>query len=354
MNKTYALLLKTGESEIRAVKNLSKRNGILPIIELTRGRTSKKDRIGLIEKKINQIHECFSNMDIILDLTAEKALSNGEIDSFYIPREGYKNWTNKLIEIKKSNKFKEIYPTIILNINDPDFNENLDQQVKTLVSEFNGITYRCNIEDEGFLDDLEIVHKYRKKIDHFFFVIDSSYIRSSELKNCTNKSIEIIKAVSERIKDVSFIITSTSFPDKMGSEDHQTIPLTEINLYNNIINECTGKNIVYGDYGSINPIRNDNVMMVNGWRPRIDIPLQKEIYYYRTRKRPEGYSKTYSLVANEAYCDENFPEHMADNWGISQVINAADGASPGASPAFWISVRMNIHIEQQMRRLKLF
>ena len=110
--------------------------------------------------------------------------------------------------------------------------------------------------------------------------------------------------------------------------------------------------IMYSDYGSINPIRNDNVIMANGWRPRIDVPLETEIFYYRRRKVPKGYAVTYSLVAVDATRDRRFPSEIK-NWGINQIIIAADGASPGSSPSFWISVRMNIYIEQQLRRLSL-
>jgi len=49
--------------------------------------------------------------------------------------------------------------------------------------------------------------------------------------------------------------------------------------------------------------------------------------------------------------DNRFPLSLNKNWGINQIKNASDGASPGSSPSFWISVRMNIHIEQQLMRL---
>ncbi|MDR0431429.1 MAG: beta family protein, partial [Tannerellaceae bacterium] len=51
------------------------------------------------------------------------------------------------------------------------------------------------------------------------------------------------------------------------------------------------------------------------------------------------------LMAVIRNCKEKSPN---DRFGIK---NASDGASPGSSPSFWISVRMNIHIEQQLKRL---
>ena len=54
MNK-YALLLKTGESELRALENMVIPDELLPIVELTRGRRSKNDKIGQITKRVDRI-----------------------------------------------------------------------------------------------------------------------------------------------------------------------------------------------------------------------------------------------------------------------------------------------------------
>ena len=156
MKNKYGLLFKTGDSEIRALRNFSNKKGIFPIIELTRGRKTKKDTIGDIQKRIDQLAECFGNMDIILDLTTEPALSSTQIDMFYIPDNGYKNWINFLIEIKEKDIFKDIYPSILLNVDDDYFEDNLEKQVSSILKKFSGISYRCNIEDEGYSDDIDL------------------------------------------------------------------------------------------------------------------------------------------------------------------------------------------------------
>lgn len=352
MKNKYGLLFKTGESEIRALKNFSNRKGIFPIIELTRGRKTKKDTVGDIQKRIDQLYECFGNMDVILDLTAEPALSSEQIDMLYIPDNGYKNWVNFLIEIKKKKLFKNIYPSMLLTLDDVFFEDNLKKQIFSILENFNGISYRCNIEDEGYTDDLEIISTLIPVDKNFFFIIDCSYIRASELTSCKEKAVKIIKEVYKKIPHTSFILASTSFPDKLGEDNFATLFLTEISLYEEVSNAIPDISIMYSDYGSINPIRNDNVIMSNGWRPRIDVPLKTEIFYNRKKKNLNGYASTYSLVASDAINDDRFPSDL-DNWGINQIMIAADGASPGASPSFWISVRMNIYIEQQLRRLLL-
>ena len=93
--------------------------------------------------------------------------------------------------------------------------------------------------------------------------------------------------------------------------------------------------------------------MARGWIPRIDVPLDKIVYYYKER-RPKGvtaYASTYTQVARAVCSDDRFPYGLLENWGIAQIKACAQGASPSASPSFWISVRMNIHIEQQVKRI---
>lgn len=92
--------------------------------------------------------------------------------------------------------------------------------------------------------------------------------------------------------------------------------------------------------------------MARGWIPRIDVPLPNEIFYYKQR-RPKGvsaYASTYIQVAQSVCFDQRFPSDL-DIWGIEQIKTCAAGGTPSASPSFWISVRMNIHIAQQVKRI---
>ncbi|KAA6349404.1 hypothetical protein EZS27_003117 [termite gut metagenome] len=93
--------------------------------------------------------------------------------------------------------------------------------------------------------------------------------------------------------------------------------------------------------------------MARGWIPRIEVALQDSIYYYKKR-RPQGisaYASTYTQVAQSVVRDNRFPNDMGSNWGIQQINSCAKGGAPSSTPRFWISVRMNIHIAQQVKRL---
>ena len=93
--------------------------------------------------------------------------------------------------------------------------------------------------------------------------------------------------------------------------------------------------------------------MAHGWVPKIDCALQHVVYYYRMR-RPVGvtaYKSTYKAVAKKVVSDYRFPSSLTGIWGIEQIKNASEGNVPSSSPSFWISVRMNTHISQQILRL---
>lgn len=151
-----------------------------------------------------------------------------------------------------------------------------------------------------------------------------------------------------------YIIASTSFPNNvsdLGDSDSDTFSISEINMYNEILS--IHNDVIYADYASINPIRNDTVRMARGWIPRIDVPLKDAIYYYKKR-RPKGvraYASTYTQVARLVCSDPRFPYDLSNNWGIIQILSCSEGGAPSASPSFWISVRMNIHIVQQVQRI---
>lgn len=357
-NKLYALLLKTGDAELKAIENLKTNfNEVFPIIELTRGRRARNDKIGLIDKRLSRIKEIFKNNDICIDLTTSSSLSNEEIDRLYSYDNGYQNWIDFLVSLKNEKLFSNIIPTILVNADDPDISDNLLLQVNKLISEFDSVAYRNSLSDDACYNDLELIKEtilYNNS--KFYFIIDCEYVAPGAWISFADKAEARIHKINAMIKRTQFIIVSTSFPNnvaEIGKVDQDTFGLIEIDLHSNLSKRIAPLKILYGDYGSINPIRNDEVVMSRGWVPRIDVALTFEIYYFRQKRGKDGhYSDTYYTLAINIVRDSRFPKNFTSNWGIRQIINCSEGYSPGSTPSFWISVRMNTHIEQQMLRLK--
>jgi hypothetical protein len=356
-NKIYAVVLKTGDAELKAFENNKiEPNEFFPIIELTRGRKSKNDKVGLIAKRLQKLKSIFKNSTICLDLTTSESLSNIEIDELYSFDNGYHNWIAFLVSLQDEGIFKEIFPTILVNADDPNVEANLISQVDQLTDNFTTIVYRNSLSDDGCYSDIRLISEIiKQKKTNFYFIIDCEYVAPGAWKSFSSKAIYRIEKIQALIDSAKFIIVSTSFPNnvsEIGKEDQDTFGLTEIDLHYEVSKNVDCE-VLYGDYGSINPIRNDEIIMSRGWVPRIDVALQFEIYYFRQRRGKSGnYSDTYYSIAQNLVRDSKFPKDLKSNWGVRQVINCSEGYAPGSTPSFWISVRMNMHLEQQMIRLK--
>ncbi|EEC96238.1 hypothetical protein PRABACTJOHN_02363, partial [Parabacteroides johnsonii DSM 18315] len=213
---------------------------------------------------------------------------------------------------------------------------------------------RNDISDENCYDDFELIKQELVDIN-FYVLLDCGYTPQASYRNVALKCIARIKNLHSILDDrINYIVCSTSFPNNvrdLGDVDSDTFSISEIDIYNLISEQCS--NIIYGDYASINPVRNDTITMARGWIPRIDTPLERSIFYYKQR-RPKGvsaYASTYIQVAQQTVRDSRFPKAIEDNWGVEQIRSCAKGGAPSSSPSFWISVRMNIYIEQQIKRI---
>lgn len=365
MNK-YTLVVRTGDAEIKALENTSSAvlNNVFPLIEVTRGRRrtenkgTPEEKVSYpIEPRLEKIKKVLQGKVVGVTLTTENLLFCSEIASLYNPDNGYEAWVKFLTDLKEEKCFKEIIPVIIINSEDDYYEYNLIKQLQELKKHFNTIIYRNSIIDKFGYDDLEILKEEINDIK-FSIIVDCGYTPQSSHENVGSKVISRVENFGDLLNDVEnieYTVISTSFPNNvndLGGGDYDEYLISSVLLHEQINKKL--ENVAYGDYGSINPIRNDGTVMARGWIPRIDVPLKNIVYYYRKR-RPTGvtaYAETYEDVAQLAISDRKFPAELEEsNWGIQQILDCASGFKPGTTPSFWISVRMNIHIEQQVRRL---
>ena len=329
---------------------------VLPLIELTRGRKRTiEDNVSYsFESRLGKLAAKLRGKQVAFDVTSDEELSCTETDRFYNYANGYQCWVEFLQSLKQECIFSEIVPTLITNYEDENFEENYKKEIKSLLDEFGVILYRCSIDNEDCYEDLDIIQKelgYKK----IYILIDCGYMAQAMQNNVAEKCKARIRNIHKLLScNYDIIICGTSFPNNIsdiGNDASDTFRISEVDVFES----CYGVDdtVVYGDYGSINPKRNDGIIMARGWIPRIDVPLENSIFYYRQR-RPKGeskYSSTYLEVAKRVLKDQRFP-HMLDTWGTSMIKQCAKVVVPSSSPSFWISVRMNIHVMQQLRRLK--
>lgn len=366
----YYLIVKTGDAEMKALEQTSSRilDCVIPIVELTRGRKlpskekdpelRKKERPRYpYDKKLERISALLAGKRAIFDLTSDKSLMSDETDLLYDYSNGYQNWISFLVGLKQSGSFSELIPTIIVGENDPDVDSSIKSQTDSLTKIFDAIAYRSDIYDDNCYYDIEkniVPFLNGKKL---YIIIDCSYVIQASIGQYSDRVKARLRNLNMIVPaGTTIIVSATSFPrniGELGDDSADSFQLSEVSIAEELAND--GLVASYSDYGSINPVRNDNVVMAHGWIPRIDVPLKDSFFYYRERrpKNTKEYAETYKRVARVVLGNPDFPKDMDDNWGIKQIKACASGYSPASAPAFWISVRMCIHIEQQVRRLEL-
>lgn len=364
----YYLIVKTGDAEMKALEQSSSRvlDSIIPIIELTRGRKlpskekdpelRKKEKAKYpYDKKLERICKVLAGRKVVFDLTSDKSLMSDETDMLYNPANGYENWISFLSNLQQSGAFSELIPSIIIGENDSNIDASIKEQTKTLTGLFNGIAYRSDIFDDNCYFDIEhniVPFLNGKKL---YVIVDCSYVIQANISQYYNRVKARVKNLHTIVPPESTIIVSaTSFPrniGEVGDDTTDSFQLSEVAISKSLASD--GLLASYSDYGSINPVRNDNIVMAHGWIPRIDVPLKESFFYYRERKPKlsKEYAETYKQVARVVIRHKDFPNDMDDNWGIQQIKACAAGYSPASAPSFWISVRMCIHLEQQVSRL---
>ena len=358
MKQGYILIVKTGDAEIRALENTSKETleKVFPVIELTRGRKKTLDdktEVFPFTNRLKRLKDGLKGLQVAIDATSDIALSSPEIDELYEYGNGYEKWVNLVCGIKEENCFKSITPALILNFDDPSFEKNLKKEIEELSKHFDCLLYRNSIEDEYCYTDLPFILRNLPREKRLLVLIDCSYTPQAMENNVSQKLLKRIEnflngLIDERC-DLAFC--ATSFPNNIsdiGGEDYDEFRISEVNMHEKVYSRYPF--VLYGDYGSVNPKRNDNITMSRGWIPRIDIPLKDRVFYYRQRRANLAYVDTYKEVAKKAVRDAKYPRDL-DCWGISQIKYCCT-LPPSSSPSYWISVRINIHIEQQLRRLE--
>lgn len=403
MSEQYFLLLKTADAEKRAWNKIgsARRSAIFPVLELSRGkkiRGAGKDLEGNslpAEQLLNKpgmygfernYSSAFKLMDdcehFFVDLTREPSLSCFEIEQLGASLNGYERWTEFVINAKTESS--GILPTLIVNPaegeDEAQYVSNLTKQFRTFAAAFDAIAYRASVlEDEDFLYDIDAlksdIASFQLKGGRFYIFLDHEYIRPNNGMIHANRTSQIIASILEKIPDLNIVIFATSFPKSVtdvGDENHDVFRVEEMFLFEEI--SKTHKSVIYGDYGSINPIRNDEVIITQGWRPRIDFVSRREglwVYYFREKRDVIGqeeiiskeqrkkkniyapYSKHYASVARDVVNFAPYYENLMPSWGNENVVAASRNEVPSNSPSHWISVRMEIHIVQVLKKLSL-
>jgi hypothetical protein len=350
----YIPIIKTTSAEIKAFENLSNdvKSYILPLFELTKDRTHKKNYPeGRLEKALENALNAQKSGKMILDLTSHEDLINSEIEELFNTNNGYENWCNF---IKKTNVTERIYPTIQIDADKYDESpeaaeKEIINQVKKLKSICEKIVLRANldIKPEELVILLGYIYKGLSKKEDLIIILDAGYIKQLNVSGYSSEFCNRIEMINKTYGVTNFVVSASSFPKSVmeyGQDHEGNFKIEEINLHSKVSNTLSNFNISYSDYALIHPVRYD----VRGgtWVPRVDVPLENEVFYHRYRRDDGGYI----VAAQKAIKDNRYSS--VGSWGNEQIVFASEKRPNGLSPSFWISVRSNIHMTTQALRTK--
>lgn len=343
---SYVPIIKTMDAELRALENLDdeSKNGFVPLFELTKSRKTSKSPIGTIERRFLRLQEVFEDRPFILDLTSSEDQMNEEIESLLDDASGFNNWCS-FVERKVDEVDGNLIP--VVHVYDDSLEAEVSSQVRRLEGACGTVAFRMNPKDIEQLTFVEMILNSLEDRDNLIVVLDSGFIGQGEgIMNAL-----VVAATLNRIEAMHdspfYVVASSSFPSSVmakGYHDDKNggiFDLEELLLYQALGDEFDQDKVVYGDHGSIHPIRNP----VRGgtWIPRVDMPLDSSILYRRYPREDGGYVRAAAAIT---MADEYDP---IECWGDGQIIAAAAGAPNGRSPSFWISVRMNIHLTRRVQ-----
>lgn len=343
----YSPLIKTTDAEIKGYANLhpSVKDGILPIFELTKSRKTIKDEDGSVEKRLKELLEATGDRPFIADLTTESTLLNKQILKLYDSNAGYYKW-REFIKLKLP---KNVIPTITVNA-DEGIGE-VTRQAAELEGEGYQVAFRASLFDARSVEYIKAIQAGLQIPENLTVILDGQFLGIGRAPSFVNEIASMISFVIGATEhNFKYIQLSSCFPSSVMStgysvNDQQGRFANEDVVANSLIGQLSTltRQITYGDYGSIHPIRYPT--RGGTFVPRVDLPLDTEFLFRRFRREDGGYIRAAQEIVK-------LPDYKSINtWGDAQIISAANGAPKSFGPVFWIAVRLNIHVTRQYYRL---
>lgn len=328
----YYPALRTRAAEILGLSMLTQeqKSKILPLITLGKWPRSEE-----IQTSLDKTLEAMEDNPFLLDVTQENKHHCSTSFDLLAPESNFRNW------ISFCNQNEKIIP--VVQMPESAKLRDIALQARELEKEKGSIAFRIknlNSDVSKVLSSLISLDKPEKTI----IFIDLGYIRNN-ISISTAAAINAINQIRTEIPEAIISVLATSFPSSVTSFCRENGQSGYIDIIEREFHQAIGgPNVaIYGDHSSIHSVVYDDV----GGRyvPRIDVALDDAWYFERRSGfNSEGYVDAAQSILNE------YPYYMEEEtWGASMIRNAAAGNYVGmGSPAKWISVRVNLHINKQI------
>lgn len=337
----YTPIVRSRGAELKGLKELASDvlDCLLPVVEFTRSRRSQRNPGGALEVSVENVHEILGQRTYVADLTSLDSQTNGQVGDLLDPDHGFGNW----VAFASRNFGPHVIP--VAHLTDPFDVDNFKEQVDALLKVSGAIALRIPTSYAEVEAVLEIAS--RMLPGGFPVFIDAGFVRKESAKGAALATLIAARLAAQSGARL-IAPASSSFPSRVGipgygGDDVGDFPLWEVDISEHVKASLADVRVKHGDYAAIHPL--DFEGTVTAWVPRVDIPLDKSIFYHRYRRHDGGYV----IAAQRALSDPRYVP--LDCWAHKNIVEAADGRPLGRSPSHWIAVRLNYHVTRQVRRL---
>lgn len=336
----YVPIIRTRASELLGVKHLREdtKAKILPFVNL-----SKLGRISASEDVLNKWIESYSQPAII-GLADIKKLQLDDLGNLISGKSNFDNWHSFVKSAKSKNG--SLIPSLILNksVGKRDF----VKQLQRFETDFEKISLKINPINRREVAAAITAASIIDKPQNILFILDCGQITRERQKVALDATIHALNEIRSIEPSFEIVIASTSFPRtflpycKNREESYGEIPMLEWENYHAIGgNEIS----IYGDYASIHGEFYEGSYAK--FVARVDYPTPSNWIFERRKERDNLSRETlYAEAAASIKNCESWDDELTA-WG-ADMINSASNAKleKFGTPAKWISVRLNCHIER--------
>ena len=338
----YLPIIRTRGAELKGFEELSTgaKDAIVPVVEYTKSRRTKKNVDGALSVCVASIEGSLNGRPYVADVTTMASLSNAETSRLLDQDNNFRNWRTFVTTSLGSNCIPVIHLTSPLSA------QSVAVQCDALIRKSGYVAIRVPPDYSEVAALITALTSALGGLERVVLICDAGFVNRHNFPSLASGCAAALKAFGERF--YCRAVASSGFPSSVvlpdyGKDDYGHFDLLEVRLCQSVASSPGLGDVLYSDYALIHP--EDFAGTVTNWVPRVDVPLDASLFYYRFRRAAGGYIEAArKAVADPAYKQLNC-------WGDRNVQSAASGAPQGKSPAHWISVRVNFHISRQVLRL---
>jgi hypothetical protein len=326
----YLPTIRSRQAELRGYRELRAETKRLlrPIISL--GKLGKVGDAARILQTIGDTvgGECFIDLNIAPGQTCD------DFDGLCDPTDNYSAW-RQLVGSGRST-----IPVALLRDNATE--RPFIRQVIQIERDYHVVVIRSRRPARD-LAALQAALSAVDDVNNLLVVLDFGYVRGS-LEPKEQEALRVISALRTIDAETRIAVLSSSFPKAVSAygESNGFLEIVERDLHAHIGGDDVA---IYGDHAAIYPEPFEP--SISRYVPRVDYCLDDAWLYERRRNDDGGYAECARRLVGlpdweNAFADLAWGAQIIRDTGRSGNVPAGFG-----SPANWIAVRVNMHIERQ-------